>query len=90
MRTGNESDVVAELINRTGSIISREPVDSQERMFEQDVKVCLQNVEKLRLQVKTLSEYRFIEHDKQNRIAKARRVLRPQLLSLEAVLEGLV
>lgn len=90
MRNENESDVMAELINRTGSIISREPVDSQERMFEQDVAEALRRVHKLRLQMQNLSEYRFIEHDKQQRIAKARRVLRPQLLSLETVLEGLV
>ena len=90
MRSQYDSDVVAELINRTGEIVSREPVDSQERMFEQDVAECLRRVHKLRLQMQNLSEYRFIEQDKQQRIAKARRVLRPQLLSLETVLEGLV
>lgn len=90
MRNANESDVMAEMINRAGEIVDRAPVDAQEVMFAQDVREALIRVHKLRLQMMNLSEYRFIEHDKQQRIAKARRVLRPQLLSLEVVLEGLL
>jgi dihydroneopterin aldolase len=95
MRSANESDTVCairyeEMVERAAKIVDQTPYFAQEAMLSQDVAEALKRLTRLRLQIKNLTEYKFIDSDKQCRISKAHRVLRPQLLSLETVLEGLL
>ena len=87
MRNRNESDVVC-IFERAQEVAQWQ--DIQDEMYSQDVVEAMRRVEKLRIQMNNLASYRFADSKKMARVEKARDVLRPQLLALETVLEGLL
>ena len=87
MRNRNESDVVC-IFERAQEVAQRQ--DIQDEMYSQDVVEAMRRVEKLRIQMNNLASYRFVDAKRMARVEKARDVLRPQLLALETVLEGLL
>ena len=90
MRNRNESDVVC-IFERAQEVAQRQDIqDIQDEMYSQDVVEAMRRVEKLRIQMNNLASYRFADSKKMARVEKARDVLRPQLLALETVLEGLL